>query len=188
MQPARLRPYHRYRRECPSLLKTPFPDDARRASARSTSRGETAQTVAWTEVLERFELSCFHCRPVIAGLSISSHNTVPPASSILSSAKYMPNAAVPPAAKAHKTSDELRLTLFFSSAPTGSSSPGLLIVLLAAARANGQPLPIAVVDQSRNEHNLADMIGGVRQRALNRKRHGVRFATNGDDIRQVVGR
>src|SRR5712672_3004283 len=68
-----------------------------------------------------------------------------------------------PTAKALKTSTEQRLTRVASGAPACWHSPSLLIVLLATTRPNRQPLPFAIVNHTRNKHNLANVVGGVSQ-------------------------
>jgi hypothetical protein len=78
-------------------------------------------------------------------------------------------------------------------ATAGCGSPCLLIMPLASAGADGQPLPIAGVNEPGDQHDLADVIGRVGQRALDGERDRMRLAADGDgffdvDLRERLDR
>lgn len=53
---------------------------------------------------------------------------------------------------------------------------------------NGEPLPFAAVHEAGKQHDLADMIRGMRERPLDRLRYRVLFATNGHGFCEILGR
>src|SRR5262245_57889901 len=66
--------------------------------------------------------------------------------------------------------------------------PYLLIEGGGATTWNRDCLPIVLGQDASNQHDLANVVATVGQRTMNRQRHGVRFAPDGNDFQDILSR